>query len=216
MKKIVQSEFFLLLNFFWDTKDNLKLYKYAKMIKVYYVVQELCAFLLTDHDWPDWCLAKPRYRFGYQCLDNVKMYKYAKLDQNIPCGSRVISIWPRLGWLMLGKASSPFCILYQWLDSVEIDKYPKFGPNNIPRGSELWAFSLTDHTELDLLSKASSLKSCCAFQWLENVDMHMYAQFDHNIPCVSRVMGIFTNWPSTDSNSDYSAHFRVMQSRIQL
>ena len=32
-----------------------------------------------------------------------------------------------------------------------------------------------------------------ACQWLENVDMHMYANFDQNIPCGSRVINIFTN-----------------------
>ena len=37
----------------------------------------------------------------------------AKFDQNIPCDSRVMSIItkrPRLAGLMLGEASSPFCI----------------------------------------------------------------------------------------------------------
>ena len=37
------------------------------------------------------------------------MYKYVKLDQNIPCGSRVMSLLtnlPRLAGLMLSKASS--------------------------------------------------------------------------------------------------------------
>ena len=30
--------------------------------------------------------------FACQCLDNVKMYKNTKFDQNIQCGSRIISI----------------------------------------------------------------------------------------------------------------------------
>ena len=41
------------------------------------------------------------------------MYKYAKIDQNIPCGSRVISIFtkgPRPSEMILCKASSPLCI----------------------------------------------------------------------------------------------------------
>ena len=29
-----------------------------------------------------------------QWLDNADMHKYAKVDQNIPCGSRVMSIFP--------------------------------------------------------------------------------------------------------------------------
>ena len=56
---------------------------------------------------------KPRHRFAYQWPDNAKMYKYAKFDQNIPYGSRVMSIStkrPRPAGLMLGEASSPFCI----------------------------------------------------------------------------------------------------------
>ena len=32
-----------------------------------------------------------------------------------------------------------------------------------------------------------------ACQWLGNVDMHLYANCDQNIPCGSRVMNIFTN-----------------------
>ena len=46
------------------------------ILETYHVVQELNAFF-TDLDRPDWCSAKPRHRFAYQCLDNVKMYKYA-------------------------------------------------------------------------------------------------------------------------------------------
>ena len=50
-----------------------------------------------------------------------------------------------------------------------------------------------------MLSKASSIKKVCyACQWLDNVDMHTYANFDQNIPCGSRVMSIFTNWYLTD------------------
>ena len=33
-------------------------------------------------------------------------------------------------------------------------------------------------------------KDCYACKWLENVDMRMYAKFDQNIPCGSRVMSI--------------------------
>ena len=41
------------------------------------------------------------------------------------------------------------------------------------------------------LSKPSSIKKGdFACQWLENVDMHMYAKYDQNIPCGSRVINI--------------------------
>ena len=79
------------------------------LIKMYHVVQELCAFSLTDHDRPDYNSAKPRHRFEYQCLGNVKMYKYAKFDQNLPYSSRVISIFTknfRPAELIIDEASS--------------------------------------------------------------------------------------------------------------
>ena len=36
-------------------------------------------------------------------------------------------------------------------------------------------------------------KGCYIYQWLDNVDMHLYAKCDQNMPCGSRVMSIFTN-----------------------
>ena len=76
-------------------------------ILMYQVVQELSA---VDHDMSDLSSSKPCHRFAYQCLDNVKMY--AKYDHNILCGSRVIIFTKirRPAKVMLGKASSPFCI----------------------------------------------------------------------------------------------------------
>ena len=53
-----------------------------------------------------------------------KMYKYAKFDQNIWCGSRVMSFFtkrPQLAKMMLSRASSPF--VYQWLGNVKINKF---------------------------------------------------------------------------------------------
>ena len=53
--------------------------------------------------------------------NNVDMYKYAKFYQNIPCGSRVISIFANCEWtdvythtviIVLSEASSPFCIQF--------------------------------------------------------------------------------------------------------
>ena len=35
-------------------------------------------------------------------------------------------------------------------------------------------------------------KGCYACQWLSNVDMHTYANFDQNIPRGERVMSILT------------------------
>ena len=46
-----------------------------------------------------------------------------------------------------------------------------------------------------MLNNRSSITKRVGFacQWLGNVDMHMYAKFDQNTPCGSRVMNIFTN-----------------------
>ena len=44
-------------------------------------------------------------------------------------------------------------------------------------------------------------KSCYACQWLDNVDMHMYAKFEQNILCGSRAMSIFTNYLQTDGHT---------------
>ena len=55
-------------------------------------------------------LCKDQKRFAYQCVDNVQMYEYVKCDQNIPCGSRVMSYTVEM---MLGEASSPQ-IAGQW------------------------------------------------------------------------------------------------------
>ena len=42
-----------------------------------------------------------------------------------------------------------------------------------------------------MLSKPSSVQKCgFACQWLANVDLHMFAIFDQNIACGSRVMNI--------------------------
>ena len=45
-----------------------------------------------------------------------------------------------------------------------------------------------------------------ACQWLDNVDMHVYTKFDHNIPCSS-----LTDHGRTHAHSDYSADPRVVQ-----
>ena len=42
-------------------------------------------------------------------------------------------------------------------------------------------------------SNHSYIKKCCyTVQWFDNVGMHLYAKFDQNIPCCSKVMSIFT------------------------
>ena len=61
-----------------------------------------------------------------------------------------------------------------------------------------------------MLSKASVIKKgVYAYQWLVNVDTHVYAKFDQNLPCGSRVVSIFIY--QTDSHSDYSTHLWVVK-----
>ena len=64
-----------------------------------------------------------------------------------------------------------------------------------------------------MLSKARSVKKgCYTCQWLDNSDMHLYAKFDQNIPCCSRVMSILlADHGRSDSHSDFSADQRVVQ-----
>ena len=60
-----------------------------------YGVQGLWAFHLLIPNF-NWCSAKPRppkKTYAWHSIDNVDMYTYAKFYQNIPCGSRVISVF---------------------------------------------------------------------------------------------------------------------------
>ena len=44
-----------------------------------------------------------------------------------------------------------------------------------------------------MLGKPLSIKKGCYIcQWLDNVDMHLYAKFDQNMSCVSSVMSIYS------------------------
>ena len=47
--------------------------------------------------------------------------------------------------------------------------------------------------DIMMLSKPLSIKKgCYTCQWLDNVDMHLYAIFDLNISCVSSVMSMYS------------------------
>ena len=47
--------------------------------------------------------------------------------------------------------------------------------------------------DIMMLSKSLSIKKGCYIcQWLDNVDMHLYAKFDQNMSCVSSVMSIYS------------------------
>ena len=47
--------------------------------------------------------------------------------------------------------------------------------------------------DIMMLSKSLSIKKGCYIcQWLDNVDMHLYAKFDQNMSCVSSAMSIYS------------------------
>ena len=115
-------------------QDNVKMYKYTNLIKLYQSVQELRAFWQARQ-----MLGKASYRFAYEWLDN-EMYKYAKFG----VGSRVKSIFTNGPWpagLILGKATL-LCMLVDqtMLTCISIHNLIK----DIPRGSSAMKFhSLT-------------------------------------------------------------------------
>ena len=66
-----------------------------------------------------------------------------------------------------------------------------------------------------MLSKPSSIKKgCYTYQWLDNIDMHLYANFWSKYTMWFKGNEHFTNWPRTDrrtvSQSDYSADPRIV------
>ena len=72
-------------------------------------------------------------------LDNVGMYTYAKFDQNIPSGSRDMSIFIKLtttDWTDAHQSllHQKCCYASQWLDNVGMHTYAKID-QNIPSGS---------------------------------------------------------------------------------
>ena len=70
-------------------------------------------------------------------IDNVKMYKYAKFYQNIPCGSRVISVFTKRAQLVKMMLAKPrHCFAWQWLNNVKVHKYTTF-EENISWGSRV-------------------------------------------------------------------------------
>ena len=98
-----------------------------------------------------------------------------------------MSIFTKRPWspkMMLDKPSSPFYI--PWLDNIKINYYSNFDPNT-PCGSRVM-LATTGWTDAHqtLVHQIGGY----ANHWLGNIDMHMYAKCDQNIP---RFMNFFTN-----------------------
>ena len=88
---------------------------------------------------------RPRCEYrGYQWPDNFKMHTYAKSDQNIPCGSKIMSIFtnlPRPAGLKLSKAPTiktmlRMTVVRRGLGNVDMHTYATFD-QNIPCGSRV-------------------------------------------------------------------------------
>ena len=79
--------------------------------------------------------------------------------------------------MMLSEASSPFC---------KPDKINKYGKHeaNIPCGSRV----LTTTQRTDAQQTVVHPKRLLHMPWLDNVDMHLYAKCDENMPFCSRIM----------------------------
>ena len=73
----------------------LKYISIQNLNQIYHAVQEFLAFSPKELDWPKWCSVKLCHIFSYQWLDNVKIHKYTKFEPNIPCGSRLMSIFTK-------------------------------------------------------------------------------------------------------------------------
>ena len=65
--------------------------------RICYGVQELWVFSLADPNFQLLLIIKASSTkkdcYAWQSIDNVDMYRYTKFYQNIPCGSRVISVF---------------------------------------------------------------------------------------------------------------------------
>ena len=77
---------------------------------------------------------------------------------------------------------------------IVLDNYAIFY-TNIPCGSRVMnIFTNSQQPAEMMLSKPLSIKKgCYTCQWLDNVDMYLYAKCDQNMPCSSKIMSIFTN-----------------------
>ena len=81
-------------------------------------------------------LVKASSPFVYQCLDNVEINKCAKFDQNIPCCSRVMSVFT-YHYRPNGCSAKPRPhFAYQLLQNVKMYKYAELDPT-IPRDSRV-------------------------------------------------------------------------------
>ena len=62
--------------------------------------------------------------YACQSLDNVEMYKYTKFYQDIPCGSRVISVFANCSLTGFGRTHTPIivqtCGLCNYFDKMNL------------------------------------------------------------------------------------------------
>ena len=71
--------------------------------------------------------------------------------------------------------------------------YAKFDQNISCVSRFMNIFTNYLRAELMFSKPSSIIKDGFTFQLLGNVDVHMYAKFDRNLPCDSKIVNIFTN-----------------------
>ena len=157
----------------------------CNLIQIYHVVQELWAFSRNDHDWLDWCSAKPRP------WKRVLMHASGKtnVDMLHPCGHLLRKVWP--------------------LGSFVCDVFDTFSINTPDPGHNMGIFSTWCPGSgvvfdcMDSWSLASALllpyvyvckiwSKYRAVQWAFSLKEHDRGN------TMSPFCILFTNWPRTD------------------
>ena len=145
----------------------------------------------------------------WYCINTVSVA--SKFDSDIP--KSIFTYWPQqvemicLIWLFSSHQQSFNCkgtglprlkqyearinVLAQWHNAVTPVRLEPAEPRSRVKHSTKPLRSQPAETMLS--NPASIYKGCYTCQWLDKVDMHVYAKLYQNIPCGLRAMSIFTN-----------------------
>ena len=186
----------------------------CNFIQIYHVVQELWAFSLTDHDWLDWCSAKP------SSWKKVLMHASGQTNVGMlhPCGHLLRKVWP--------------------LGSLECGVFVTFSNNTPDPGHNMGNFSIWCPGSgvvfdcMDSWSLPSSLLLHCVYvckvwsQYTVRFKSYSVSIFTERTRLAKMMFGntlspsciLFTYWPRkdwradwrTESHSDYSTDPRVV------
>ena len=135
---------------------------------------------------------------------------------------RIFTYWPRTdrptyGWTHIviilhtcGPCNKLFCIPVA--DNLKINKkwskytmrFKSYDHFHIWPQLDRLMISKPSFTKKAWLSKPSSIQKSQTYKWLDNNEMHnMHAKFDLNIPCGSRTIRMFTDWPQMDGHMQW-------------